>query len=106
MCGICSPTRSTPRRRGSWPIAWTFARASVTLHRDSRKAEDLTGDVLTFPTREGEIVVAVLPGIDAVKREDTVASHGEPYDASIKQDVFHPGARRGALSFEPVLRPG
>jgi hypothetical protein len=34
----------------------------VTLHRDARKAEDLTGDVMTFPTRQGEIVAVVPRG--------------------------------------------
>ena len=44
------------RLRHPWPGAM------VTLHRDSRRAEDLTGDVLTFPTREGEIVVLAPQG--------------------------------------------
>jgi hypothetical protein len=44
------------RLRSPWPGA------RVTLHRDSRKAEDLVGDVLTFPTRKDEIVVVVPQG--------------------------------------------
>ncbi len=44
------------RLRHPWPGA------IVTLHRDSRRAEDLEGDVLTFPTREGEIVVLAPQG--------------------------------------------
>jgi hypothetical protein len=34
----------------------------VTLHRDSRQAEDLAGDVLSFPTRKDEVVVVVPQG--------------------------------------------
>jgi hypothetical protein len=44
------------RLRHPWPGAM------VTLHRDSRKAEDLAGDVLTFPTRKDEIIVVVPQG--------------------------------------------
>jgi hypothetical protein len=44
------------RLRHPWPGA------VVALHRDSRKAEDLAGDVLTFPTRKDEIVVVVPQG--------------------------------------------
>lgn len=45
------------RLRPPWPGA------VVTLHRDSREAEDRSGDVLTFPTRKGEVVVVVPQGM-------------------------------------------
>jgi hypothetical protein len=51
-----SQTGGECRLRHPWPGAM------VTLHRDSRRAEDLTGDDLTFPTREGEIVVVAPRG--------------------------------------------
>jgi hypothetical protein len=44
------------RLRHPWPGT------VVTLHRDSTRAEDLAGDVLTFPTRAGEIVVVAPQG--------------------------------------------
>lgn len=42
----------------------------MTLYRNSRKAEDLSGETLAFPTAKGETVVAVLKGssLDQFKR--------------------------------------
>jgi hypothetical protein len=53
---ILSQAGGECRLRHPWPGA------VVTLHRDSRKAEDLAGDVLTFPTRKDEIIVVVPQG--------------------------------------------
>jgi hypothetical protein len=43
------------RLRNPWPDA------TVTLHRDGERAEDLRDSVLAFPTRKGETIV-LLPG--------------------------------------------
>jgi hypothetical protein len=34
----------------------------VTLYRDGKKAESLSGSLLTFPTRNGEIIIVVRAG--------------------------------------------
>jgi hypothetical protein len=44
------------RLRNPWPDAM------VTLYRDSKKAEDLSGSLLTFPTAKGETIVIVTRG--------------------------------------------
>jgi hypothetical protein len=45
-------------------------RRDVTLYRNNRKAEDLSGDTLAFPTDRDETVVDRSQGVDARTRED------------------------------------
>jgi hypothetical protein len=44
------------RLRTPWP------KATVTLHRDGQKAEELSGELLTFATSKGETIVVVPKG--------------------------------------------
>jgi hypothetical protein len=44
------------RLRNPWPGA------TATLYRDAKEAEDVTGDVLTFPTYKGETIVVAPQG--------------------------------------------
>jgi hypothetical protein len=43
--------------------------AGVTLYRDGKKAQDLEGESLTFPTRKGEDIVVAPKGtvLDALR---------------------------------------
>lgn len=49
--------------RNPWPDK------TVTLHRDGRKAEDLSGSLLTFPTTKSETVVIVPRGSTVARRK-------------------------------------
>ena len=51
------------RLRNPWPDK------SVTLYRNGKKAEDLSGSLLKFPTAPGETVTAVLQGIKPSRKE-------------------------------------
>jgi hypothetical protein len=62
MGGKIESVRIESRAGGECRLRHPWPGAMATLHRDSRRAEDLTGDVLTFPTREGEIVVVAPQG--------------------------------------------
>jgi alpha-L-fucosidase 2 len=44
--------------------------AGVTLYRDGKKAQDLDGELLAFPTRKGEDIVVAPKGtaLDALRR--------------------------------------
>lgn len=47
---------------GSCKLANPWGKAGVTLYRDGKKAEALTGDVLTFPSKTGETIVIAPQG--------------------------------------------
>lgn len=51
------------RLRNPWPDK------TVTFHRDGRRAEDLSGSLLTFPTAKGETIVIVLEGSIPARRK-------------------------------------
>jgi len=53
---IASPKGGTCRLVNPWPGA------AVTLHRDGREAQELSGETLIFPTAKGETVVLVTKG--------------------------------------------
>ncbi len=47
---------------GQCLLANPWGTGGVTLHRNGKKAEDLAGETLTFPTRKGETIVVVPEG--------------------------------------------
>jgi hypothetical protein len=47
---------------GPCRLANPWGQAPVTLYRDGQQGDDLAGEVLTFPTRQGEVVVIVPKG--------------------------------------------
>ncbi len=48
-------------------ISLVSAGQDVTLYRNGKKAEDLSGAILTFPTGQGETIVAVPKGSEPAR---------------------------------------
>jgi hypothetical protein len=69
------------RLRNPWP------ESTVTLSRNSRKAEDLSGSLLTFPTGKGE-VVSIVPQGATPSRKEILAKFASPRYSSADVGMY------------------